>query len=237
METEGPGHSPSRAGSATAKHSTEGDFRMKHSRITAAVSRPGWRHGLSLMPFILGALLILVLLAGQAQPVSAQYPVLPTPTAAPAPPTQRPATATPVPPPPTATPIPAPPTATVAAPAPTTPPVAEPTVAPTKPATQPTVGAPATAAPVAPVASPTAVKTPAAANPTATPAAALSAPQAATATSRGLTTAVQSEDPVQSALRGVLTGLGTLWLVLGVVVFGLALVGVGYLFKNRGSGN
>jgi hypothetical protein len=38
-------------------------------------------------------------------------------------------------------------------------------------------------------------------------------------------------------LRTMLTGLGTVWLILGVVAFVLAVLGLGYLFKNRGSGN
>jgi hypothetical protein len=230
------GRAPNLAGTATTNDVTKGDFRMNYSRHAAGVPRSIWRHSLSLLPLVLGALTILVLLAGQAQPVFAQYPVLPTPTAAPAPPTQPPATATPVP---------APPTATVPAPAPTKPAVAQPTApgaqptvappAPTKPAAQPTAGAPATAAPTV---SPVAAKPPAAAgNPTAAPAAAVSAPQAAPVTTGAPPAAVPGEGPVQSALRTMLTGLGTLWLILGVVAFVLAVLGLGYLFKNRGSGN
>jgi hypothetical protein len=60
---------------------------------------------------------------------------------------------------------------------------------------------------------------------------------AATATSRGLVIAVQDEGPIQQFLRTILTGLGTLWLILGVFVFVLALLGVGYLFKSRRGGD
>lgn len=206
---------------------------MKQSRNTAGVWRPASRHGITVLSLALGALMVFALLAGQAQPASAQYPVLPTETPAPATatrassqypvlPTAAPATATPVPQPPTATPMPIPPTATLPAAAPTTPPVTQPTAAPaapTKPAAQPTADAPA-----------------AAGNPTATPAA-VSAPMAATTTTGGPAASVPGEGPVQAALRAMLTGLGTLWLLLGVFAFVLALLGIGYLFKNRGGDN
>lgn len=199
---------------------------MKQSRSTAGDPRPAGQHAIPFLSLALGALMIFALLAGQPQAASAQYPVLPTAT----PPASAPATATPVPVPPTATPVPVPPTATpvpvaptatVAAAAPTAPPAAQPTAAPTKPAALPTAGAAATAAPTKP----------AVAGPTATPAA-FSVPMVATATSGGAS-AVPSEGPIQSALRAMLTGLGIVWLILGVAVLVLAVLGIGYLFTNR----
>jgi Na+-transporting NADH:ubiquinone oxidoreductase subunit NqrD len=59
---------------------------------------------------------------------------------------------------------------------------------------------------------------------------------AATATSDA-PPAAAGEGPVTSALRAIGTGLGAIWLVLGVALFVLAVVGIGYLFKNRGSGD
>ncbi len=207
---------------------------MKQSRNTAGVRQPALRYGIPLLSLALGAVMIFVVLAGQAQPVSAQYPVLPTATPASATATRAPAqypvlptstpvpallaTSTPVPAPPTPTPVPALPTATVPAAGPTTPPVAQPTVAPAAP-TQPPL--PPTAVPVI------------AGSATATPAA-VSAPMAATTTSGAAAAAAPGEGPIQSALRTMLTGLATVWLVLGVVVFVLAAIGIGYLFKNRG---
>jgi Na+-transporting NADH:ubiquinone oxidoreductase subunit NqrD len=65
----------------------------------------------------------------------------------------------------------------------------------------------------------------------------VSVPMAATMTTGRTPAAVPGDGPVQSALRAMLTGLGTVWLIIGVVVFVLALLGIGYLFKNRRGGS
>ncbi len=192
----------------------------------------------ALAPLLAAALILLALngpaTLAQAAP-NGQYPVVPTVTPLPTTPSggvPYPVvpTATPVPPAPTNTPPPAAPTATpvpptnTPAPTPpaTTPGALSPTVTPTKPAA-PAASATSTAA--------AATATPAgAATRTATPASGQAAPTAPAFVATG--PEPTEEGFFQSAVRTVLTGLGTIWLICGVLIFLAAALSVIYLFRG-----